>query len=113
MDDKRIEKVSNLLKEEISNYLIKEIKDPRVHFVTILRVKVSADLHNAKVYYSVYGSEEEKKEAKKGIESASEYIRHLLKGRVILKWIPKLNFIYDDSIEYAARIEELIKKVRT
>lgn len=111
MERRRTDRVSNLIKEEISNYIIKEIKDPRIKFVTILRVAVSPDMHNAKVYYSVYGDEEEKKQAAKGLESASEYMRRLLKKSIVLKWIPKLNFIYDDSIEYASKIEELLKKV--
>ena len=108
---KRSEKVGDQVREEISQILLRELQDPRIGFVTITKVALSDDLRIAKVYYSVFGGEQEKEESYQGLESAKGYIKRELGRRVRLKYMPEITFIFDDSLEYGEHIEELLQGV--
>jgi ribosome-binding factor A len=109
---KRSEKVGDQIREEISQILLRELKDPRIGFVTITTVAVSDDLRTAKVYYSVFGGEQDKEESYKGLESAKGYIKRELGRRMRLKYMPEIIFMFDDSLEYGEHIEELLRDVK-
>lgn len=113
MEYKRKDRVADLLHHEISQLLIKGIKDPRIGFVTITGVVVSDDLKEAKVYYSLIGTEEDKKAASAGLKSSTGFIRSSLRKLLALKHIPNLHFRFDSSLEYGERIERLLKEVKT
>lgn len=100
---------SNLVKE-ISYILATEIKDHDIKFVTITDCKVTNDLSFAKVYYTVL-DQNRQKETDKALKNASGYIRHLLHDRVDIRYIPELKFIYDESIEYGKKIENIIEDI--
>jgi ribosome-binding factor A len=106
----RKEKVQDLLREELSSILFRDIKDPGLGFVTILEVRMTEDLKVAKVMYSIYGSEEEKDKTLRTLKRSRGYIRFLLSQRVKLRYTPELEFIYDNRYEKMARIDELLKK---
>ncbi|MFW6381268.1 MAG: 30S ribosome-binding factor RbfA [Bacillota bacterium] len=112
MSKKRERKVEEFLKEEISDILLKEIKDPRIGFVSLTDVEISGDLKHAKVFVSVYGSDREKIKTMEGLDQATGYIRKLVGNRITTYHTPELIFKYDDSIEHGVQISELIKKVR-
>jgi len=103
---KRAERVSDQMKQEIADILMRKIKDPRIGFVTVTDVEVADDLRNAKVFVSVYGSD--KASTLKGLESASPFIRSELGRRMRMKFVPELLFRYDDSVERGAHIMELL-----
>jgi ribosome-binding factor A len=106
----RIEKVENLIKEEVSLIFLFKLKDPLFGFVTITNVKVSPDLKNAKIYLSVL--EREKREEVLGkVNSQAKYIRSELGSRIRIKFVPDLKFFIDDTIDYVEKIEGLIKKI--
>jgi ribosome-binding factor A len=107
---KRAERVSDQMKQEIADILMRKIKDPRIGFVTVTEVDVADDLRNAKVFVSVYGTE--KAATLKGLESASPYIRSELGRRMRMKFIPELLFRYDDSVERGAHINELLHEIQ-
>ncbi|MBW2038656.1 MAG: 30S ribosome-binding factor RbfA [Deltaproteobacteria bacterium] len=109
---KRSEKVGDMIREEVSQILIKGLKDPRIGFVTITKVAVSDDLRMAKIYYSVFGKEKEKEESYRGLESAKGYIKRELGRRVRLKYMPEITFIFDESLEYGSHIEELLRGLK-
>jgi ribosome-binding factor A len=109
---KRADKVGDLIRKEISQILVGELKDPRIGFVTITKVAVSDDLRVAKVYYSVFGGEDQKEESYQGLESATGYIKRELGMRVRLKYMPEIQFLFDDSLEYGEHIEELLRSVK-
>jgi len=111
MNVKRSDRIGSQLKEEISNILIREIKDPAISFVTIVKTKVSNDLRYAKVYYSVMGGDEQRAKVEDGLQRALPFIRSEVGHRLKLRFVPELKFIYDDSAEYAERIDQLIKKI--
>lgn len=106
----RIEKVENLIKEEISLIFLRKLQDPAFGLLTITNVKVSPDLHIAKVYVSVFEKEKRAFVLEK-ITSVAGYIRSELASRVRIKFIPELRFYIDDTLDYVEKIEELIKKI--
>src|SRR4030043_2469424 len=111
MEGKRSEKVADLIQKEISQMLLKSIKDPRIGFVTITRVSVSEDCRFAKIYFSVAGPLEERERSTKGLESAKGYVRKELGRRIRLRYTPEIMFQFDTSIEYAIHMEELIQRI--
>ena len=106
---KRSEKVADLIHKEISEMLIKSLKDPRIGFVTITRVTVSEDCRFAKVYFSVMGSLAERDQSAMGLNSAKGYIRKELGRRMGLRYTPEIMFQFDPSIGYAIHIEEVLQ----
>jgi ribosome-binding factor A len=103
--------VADLIREEVSSLLRKGMKDPRLGFVTITDVEVTPDLHYAKIFVSVLGSEEEVKDSIKALTSASGFLRHELGQRLRLRYIPELSFKLDTSIERGDRILRLLREV--
>jgi ribosome-binding factor A len=111
---RRIERVSSLMRHEISELLQREVKDPRLSkFVAVTEVSTSPDLRYAKVFVSCLGSEEEKKEMLKGLEAAANFLRNQLAKRLRLRRIPELSFHWDDSIERGSRLLQLIDELST
>ena len=107
----RRQRVQDFLREEISMIIQREIKDPGLGFITIIDVKMTEDLKYAKVYYSVFGSEEEKERTAQALKRATSYIKHLLGDKMRMKYMPEITFAYDTDQEKAARIDEILKKV--
>jgi ribosome-binding factor A len=108
MAGKRSERVADLVRKEISEMLVRTIKDPRIGFVTITRVTVTDDCRSARIYYSVVGSRDEKEQSLEGLNSAKGYIRRELGHRMKLKYTPEIVFQFDPSVEYAVHMGELI-----
>ena len=108
---KRSEKVAEAIHEVISGLLVKGVKDPRVGFVTVTGVKVTDDLHLATVYFSVIGSDADRKGAEAGLNSARGYLRRELSRSLTMRYVPDLLFRYDDSVEYGSRIENILKLI--
>lgn len=108
----RVQRLAELMKKEVSDIIQKGIKDPRIGFVTVTDVEVSGDLRSAKVFVSVYGSEEEKVKTLEGLESAKGFIRSEIGQRINLRFTPEIYFRFDESIARSARILELLKTVQ-
>lgn len=108
---KRSEKVGEAVHELVSELLVKGLKDPRIGFVTITGVKVTDDLHLAKVYFTVIGSDEEKKATRAGLNSSRGFIRKEMGKKFRMKYVPDVEFIYDESVEYGMRIETILKEI--
>jgi ribosome-binding factor A len=113
MDYKRSTRVGDLLKEEIASMIQRgEIKDPRIGFVTITGVSMARDLRQARVFFSMMGTPEDKQRNREGLNSASGYIRRNLAKRLKLKHIPTVVFEFDDSLEYSSHIDKVIKDLK-
>ncbi|MCK4362315.1 MAG: 30S ribosome-binding factor RbfA [Dehalococcoidia bacterium] len=109
---RRTERLNDLIQEEISELLRRQIKDPRLScFLTVTRVDTSPDLRFAKVFISIMGSDEEKNKAMDGLASASGFLYRELRGRLSLHRTPRLVFYKDDSIERGAQVLHLMKEV--
>ncbi len=111
MEGKRSEKVADLIQKEVSQMLLRSIKDPRIGFVTITKVTVSEDCRFARVYFSVAGTLAEKESSEKGLNSAKGYVRKELGRRIRLRYTPEIVFQFDPSVEYAIHMEEVIRDI--
>ena len=98
--------------QEIADLLHKEISDPRLTMATITGVKLSRDLRIAKIYFSISGGESARMAAREGFKQARGYLKRELAQRLELRYMPDLTFFYDESIDYGARIEKLLKEVK-
>jgi ribosome-binding factor A len=112
MKYKRSQRVSELIKREISTIVSFIIKDPALKTVTITFVKVTDDLKHAKIYYRVLGDDQEKENASKGLERAKKFIRLEIGHRTELRYVPEIQFYYDAGMDEASHIEQLLKKIQ-
>jgi ribosome-binding factor A len=108
----RIDRVSEAIRKEISLILHDELKDPRLGFVTVMRVEMTQDLRSAKVFFSVLGKEEDYKKTKEALDSALGFIRKLVAERVNLRLAPEIIFREDRSAEYSVRIQEVLDEIK-
>lgn len=108
----RREKVSAALKRELSDIIHNELNDPRLGFITVTGVDLTADLRCAKVFFSVLGKEEDYKKTKEALHSALGFIRKLIAQRIGLRFTPELIFKEDHSVEYSIRIEEMLSQIK-
>lgn len=104
-------RLQDLLREEISAIIQRDLKDPGLGLVTILDVRVTEDLRSAKILYSVYGDKEEKERTGAAINRSRGYIKFLLGQRLKLKFMPDIRFVTEDTYEHIEKIEEILKKV--
>lgn len=111
MEFKRAQRVGELILEDISNILRREINDPRIGFVTLTKVKITDDLRNAKVFVSVMGTEEEKKSSLEGLTSASGFIRKKLSSRLDLRYVPEIFFKIDNTMEKGDKILTILSNL--
>jgi ribosome-binding factor A len=112
MDYRRSDRVGDLLLEVISELLRKEIRDPRIGAVTLTGVKVSKDLRHAQIYFSLLGRQESRKEVLAGLKSATGFIRSKVSKQLNLRFVPTIEFLYDETQDEAQRIEDLFKRTR-
>jgi ribosome-binding factor A len=108
---RRTIRVDQLLKQEIARVL-RDLKDPRIGFLTVMDVRTSPDLRHARVFVSVLGSEDEKQVALDALSGARGFIRSRVGQEITLKYLPELHFEIDRTLEQAARIEELLEDRR-
>jgi ribosome-binding factor A len=112
MAKKRIARVNEQLKRELTMLLQLEVRDPRIGIVTVTDVETSPDLYHAKVFYSVMGGEEERASAAEGLRAAAGFLRTEIGKRMHIRRAPELHFTYDDTLRHAMHIERLLQEVR-
>jgi ribosome-binding factor A len=112
MPSTRQRRVQELLVQYISEILQREMKDPRIGFVTITDAQVTPDLRHARVYFSVLGSGEEREETGKALNRASGFIRGEFAKRAQMRYVPDIRFDFDSSVERSARLNSLLEQVR-
>ncbi len=107
----RIVRINDEILKEVSNLINYEVKDPRLEeFITVTKVDTSNDLSYCKVYISVFGNNDKKEKVLAGLKSASGFIRREIARRINLRQTPEFSFMLDDSIEYANKMNRLIKE---
>ena len=109
----RAERVGELLTEVIADVLREDIRDPRVTAVTITAAKVTKDLRQARIYFTILGGASENKDSVlAGLKSALKFIRARIGKQLKLRFVPAIEFFYDESVDEAERIEKLLRQVR-
>ena len=101
-------RVDEAVREVLSDAIGKDLKDPRIGFVTVTAVNTSRDLRHARVYVSVLGDPEERDATLEGLRSAHGYLQGVIASQLTLKHTPALVFEYDESVQRAARLTELM-----
>jgi len=107
----RQERIQEQLVQELSEMIRRDLRDPRIGFVTLTGAEITRDLRHAKVFVSIYGTEEEQKQALKALNSASGILRGEFARRVHLRVAPDIDFRLDEGIARGQRIFELLHSV--
>ena len=107
----KLERMNNLFVKEISSILHNEIKDDNIKFVSVTGCEITNDLSFAKVYFTSI-SNLTKEQIEKEMNEASGFIRTELASKIDIRIIPKLKFVYDESIEYGNRIESILQELK-
>lgn len=108
---RRPQQVGEAIQRELSDLLLRELKDPRLGFVTIMDADVSPDLKHARIFVSILGSDEEQQASMAALDSARGWLRRELGQRLSLRYIPELQFRADKTEETADRINRLLNEV--
>ena len=108
---RRIERLNEQVKREVSDILRSEVRDPRIGIVTVTEAKVAPDLSIARVYVQTMGDESEQENALEGLQAASPYIRRELGKRLKVRTVPELRFEQDKALEYGLHIEKLLRDI--
>ena len=109
---RRTEKINDLLRDELSELILREVNDPRLGgLISITRVEVTPDLNNSRVFVSIMSSPEEQAESLRALNAASGFFHRELKSRLDIRRVPYLVFRLDKSIQEGAELLELISKV--
>jgi ribosome-binding factor A len=112
MAEHRLERLRELIKEEFGQMLQRDLKDPRIGFVSVTDVELSHDYSHVKIFVSIMGDEEAKRQTMEGLGSAKGFIRTELGRRIRVRHTPEVHIIADNSIEQGFRIIELLEEVK-
>jgi ribosome-binding factor A len=108
----RPERVAELIRQTVAAFLTGNVRDPRVGFVTVTAVEVTADLAHARIRVSVMGSDEEKAKTLEGLASAARFLRAQLARELRLRTSPELRFELDRGLEHAQQIDAVLKRIK-
>jgi ribosome-binding factor A len=111
MKSGRDKKIAEEIRREVSQILHFELKDPRVMGVSVTGVRMTPDLRMARVYFAMPGAPERLEAAREGLKHSAGYIRHLLAERIRLKFMPQVEFFYDESFELEEKIEKIFQNL--
>ncbi len=109
----RSDRVSGEIQRIISDILRKDISDPRLNRVTISSVKMSKDLRNARIYFTLSAGKYTHEDAVEGFNSALGYIKRTLASQLGLRYMPGIRFFYDESFDYGSRIDRILNTIDT
>ncbi|CAB1128773.1 pre-ribosomal (17S) RNA binding factor A [Candidatus Hydrogenisulfobacillus filiaventi] len=111
MNKARAERIGQAMQQEIGAMLQREVKDPRIGFVSVTRVEVSRDLSRARVYVSLFGDAGEQADSLEGLRSAAAFLRGEVARRLHLLKAPQLEFVQDHAIDASLRVHALLREI--
>ena len=109
----RVEKLQELIKQEVGKILLMDIKDSRIGFVTVTGVEMTGDLREAKIFVSIMGNDDQIKSSWEGLHSALGFIRHEIGKRIKIRFTPEISFAIDKSLDYSEHIQKLLLKIKS
>lgn len=112
MSDLRLEKLTHLVHRRAGEVIAFELKDPRIGFVTVSRVKLSKDLRHAVIYYSVVGSDAERTKTAHALDQAKGYVQGRIATAMNTRVTPQIRFEFDEAVEGAVRVSQLLNELR-
>ena len=111
MGELRVRKIQEFIKQEVSNILLRELKDPRLGFVTVTDARITGDLREETVYVSLFGKPEEKQNTMKALKNATGYIRTEVGRRLGIRYSPTIEFKEDTSLDYGMKIDKILRDI--
>lgn len=108
----RMDRINASMKREIANILLQDLQDPRFQFVSITGVNVSPDLENARVLFSFLGDRKQLPAIEGALKHAAGMVRRLVSSRIDLRHTPRIEFIYDPSLDYSANVESILETIK-
>ncbi|APF19240.1 30S ribosome-binding factor RbfA [Caldithrix abyssi] len=111
-EGRRVKRYADLIKRVVSEVIEFKLNDPNKGMVTLTRVKVSPDLRIATIYYTVLGDEKQRAKTKEVLNRSRSFIRSEIKPFITSRWLPELRFFYDETMDYAERIDSLLKSIK-
>jgi ribosome-binding factor A len=102
-------RVGDQIRQDLSELIARQVKDPGMGFITITEVKVSPDLQIARVYYTTLGDDKARDQTRKALDRATPFLRRQVGQRLQLRRVPELQFVFDESVERGDRIERIIQ----
>ncbi len=112
MMSQRLQRVAEEIKKEIGRIIHDDLNDPRIGFVTVTKVNLSADLRFAKIYFSLLGTKKQLRDTQVGLANSCGFVRKLLAQRIRLRYTPELVFKLDEGVEYSIRVSEVLEKIK-
>lgn len=109
----RDKKIAEEIRREVSQIFTFELNDPRAYGATVTRVQMTPDLKLARVYFALPGAAERGSEAQKALNKSAGFVRRLLAERIRIKFLPQLEFFYDESLEIEGRLEKLFEQIKS
>jgi ribosome-binding factor A len=110
MTPRRSVRLAEEIREEVAGIVARELKDPRIGFVTVTRVELTADLRMARVHVGVLGDEAQREKTMAALGQAAGYVRHALGRRIRVRHTPDVQFLYDHGLEAAERVARLLEE---
>jgi ribosome-binding factor A len=111
MASSRTGRVGDQIRVEIADLLTRVVQDPGIGFLTVTHVKVTADLQQARVYYTTLGDAQARKESRRALERVTPFLRRQIGQRLRLRRVPELQFFFDESVERGDRIEQILQEL--
>lgn len=108
----RPDRVADQIRKELSILIARQVQDPGIGFLTVTRVKVTPDLQQARIFYTIIGDEKARKETARALGRALPFLRRQVGQRLRLRLVPELQFMYDETIEQQDRVEKIIQDIR-
>ena len=108
----RPDRVADQIRKELSILIARQVQDPGIGFLTVTRVKVTPDLQQARIFYTIIGDEKARKETARALGRALPFLRRQMGQRLRLRHVPELQFMYDETIEQQDRVEKIIQDIR-
>ena len=111
MRDVRLKRISELVQRKASEVILYELKDPRMGFVTVTRVKLSGDLRHAVIYFSVVGTDGERSRTEHALQDAKGYVQREIASALRTRVTPSISFEYDASVEGSVRVSRILSEL--
>lgn len=112
MAGNRAARIADVIQQELAGLIRNELKDPRLGFVSIVKIEVSGDIRHAKVYVSVMGDAKQQKDSLKALQSAAGFLRNEVGKALQIRYTPELHFALDESIAHGSRIAQLLVQIQ-
>jgi ribosome-binding factor A len=111
MSSRRLEKAAEAIRSVVSMAILAEMKDPRVHDVTVTQVEVSSDMRNAKVHVSIMGDETQQRLSLRGLQHAAGFLQSKIAERIEIRYTPRLTFLLDQGVKRSIAIAKILQEV--